>query len=469
MPIRRKWRREVEKTNLSDLPRIVIEFIKSQDFSPNQFPEICCRCNENLPFSVKVLDEEIGLSSIQNCLKDFFETHVGQGHGNFFIQIGEEKIDIPIENELKPVEKVNSSPVSLGQDTPVKKIIPAKEKPKFPRKELPEEATRSTLPKEGEEDTIPDPDIFKDDSFSQGAFLTSRSLFNSEVWYQNPLYVKAWIWMMGKANHQDVKRGNFTYHRGELYTTYMEFREALKFYQNREKVIPSMKQARAILDWFIKHSMIEKTPINFSPILSPSFHHLSTQLPNLEAVKRQTTRAYIGLRIKLIKYDPYQSLINYKGRPQGQTSKNELGQDKGRTRAGLGHYNKNDKNEISKKNGRASQKKDVDPGVNEFKNHWGETYQKETEQPYNFSHGKEGSLIRTLLHNHSLDSLKELVMKFFKDTQIREKVQQGKIGYTIGVFYQDINRLLSMKAMNPLEQAKREIYDGRKGNFKEKN
>jgi len=102
-----------------------------------------------------------------------------------------------------------------------------------------------------------------------------------------------------------------------------------------------------------------------------------------------------------------------------------------------------------KSNGRAS-KKDVDPRIKDFFNYWGETFLQETGQPYTFSYGKEGRLVKDLLKVHSLETIQEVTRAFFKDEQCKRR------GLTIGIFFQEINRLLSLKAMNPLEQAKRE-------------
>jgi hypothetical protein len=105
-------------------------------------------------------------------------------------------------------------------------------------------------------------------------------------------------------------------------------------------------------------------------------------------------------------------------------------------------------------------KKQTDPRVKEFLNYWGETFQKETGQPYVFSFGKDGNLIKNLLAVHDSSTLQDLTKTFFKDEQCKRR------GLTIGIFYQEINRLLSLKVMNPLEQAKREwaMQRGEKGN-----
>lgn len=111
--------------------------------------------------------------------------------------------------------------------------------------------------------------------------------------------------------------------------------------------------------------------------------------------------------------------------------------------------NKNDKNE--KNNMGRSSKKKSDPKVKEFFDYWGKIFQKETGQPYVFSFGKDGKLVKDLLKVHPLETLQEMIKAFFQDEQCRRR------GLTIGIFFQEINRLLSLKVMNPLEQAKREL------------
>ena len=120
--------------------------------------------------------------------------------------------------------------------------------------------------------------------------------------------------------------------------------------------------------------------------------------------------------------------------------------------------NKNDKNE--KKIGRASKKTDADPRIKEFETYWNETFTQETEHPYDFSYEKDGALVKRLLKNHSLDKLKELTLKFFRDSHMRDQVASGRIGFTIGVFFKDVPRLLSQMSMDPLEQARREREQG---------
>ena len=103
-------------------------------------------------------------------------------------------------------------------------------------------------------------------------------------------------------------------------------------------------------------------------------------------------------------------------------------------------------------NGRS--KKETDPQVKEFLNYWGETFLQETGQSYVFTYGKEGKLIKDLLKVHSFEALQNLTSQFFRDEQCKRR------GLTIGIFRQEVNRLLSLKGLDPLEQARRELLRG---------
>jgi len=96
-------------------------------------------------------------------------------------------------------------------------------------------------------------------------------------------------------------------------------------------------------------------------------------------------------------------------------------------------------------------KKETDPRVKDFLNFWGETYLQETGGPYVFAYGKEGDLVKDLLKVHSLETLEAMVKAFFQDEEAKRR------GFDIGTFKFMINRLGSRKAMDPLEQARREI------------
>lgn len=139
--------------------------------------------------------------------------------------------------------------------------------------------------------------------------------------------------------------------------------------------------------------------------------------------------------VTICNYEHYQGSQNDEGQSEGQGE----GKDRATSK---------EVKEVKKNIGRS--KKQTDPRVKEFFDFWGQTFLQETGEPYTFTGGKEGSLIKDLLKNHDLNKLQDLTLQFFKDEQCKRR------GLTIGIFRQEINRLIGIKAMDPLEQLRRE-------------
>ncbi len=139
--------------------------------------------------------------------------------------------------------------------------------------------------------------------------------------------------------------------------------------------------------------------------------------------------------ITICNYDYYQTPENYKGQAKGQ---------------GEGKQRATDNNVNNGRSNIGRSKKETDPRVNELLSYWREAFQKETGQPYHFVFVKDGKLVKDLLITHPIETLQEIIRAFFRDEQCKRR------GLTIGIFSQEINRLIGLKAMNPLEQAKRE-------------
>ena len=148
-----------------------------------------------------------------------------------------------------------------------------------------------------------------------------------------------------------------------------------------------------------------------------------------------------------IQSDTHYSIVTVCNYDLYQSTEEEEGTGKGTPKGQARDTNKNDKNKKNK-NGRS--KKETDPRVKDFLTYWKETFLQETGQPYTFSFGKDGGLVKNLLKVHSLQTLQEMTRAFFRDEQCKRR------GPTIGIFFQEINRLIGLKAMDPLEQAKRE-------------
>lgn len=151
----------------------------------------------------------------------------------------------------------------------------------------------------------------------KGGFIISRKIFESNIWIKDPLYLKVWIWIIGRANHSDNKKRGRHYKRGEFVTTYNEIIKDTSYYHNRSHISPSLKKIRIILEWLQCEGMILVKP-------------LKSGLDLTGADPTARTRAYIGIKIIVINYDTYQTIDNYKGR------------DTGRPFVQQGHNNKND-------------------------------------------------------------------------------------------------------------------------------
>jgi hypothetical protein len=154
-----------------------------------------------------------------------------------------------------------------------------------------------------------------------GGFTIARKIFHSNIWDRDPLYLKIWIWIIGRASYFDhEKKGKF-YERGEFVTTYGEISKANAYIKNKSRIFPTLKQVRIILKWLENKGMISVKPLKSEPFPTG-------------ADTTAGTRAYVGLKITVINYDTYQNLESYKGRhkgrhlsPQGQY--NNKGENKG--------------------------------------------------------------------------------------------------------------------------------------------
>lgn len=153
-------------------------------------------------------------------------------------------------------------------------------------------------------------------SIPGGSFNIARKIFESPIWIKPPLYLKVFLFLIGKANHSDIEKNGMLYKRGELVTTYDKIIKGVTYVQNRKWIFPTLKQVRRILDWLESEGMVLANPIQ-------------VERPT-GADPTASSRAYIGIRIVIINYDTYQTQISYKGR------------HKGRRTAELGHNNNNE-------------------------------------------------------------------------------------------------------------------------------
>ena len=63
-----------------------------------------------------------------------------------------------------------------------------------------------------------------------GKFFIHRNLFESDIWEKVPYFSKIWIWIIGRANYNEVKKGGQIFERGQFLTTIPEIIEANKWF-----------------------------------------------------------------------------------------------------------------------------------------------------------------------------------------------------------------------------------------------
>jgi len=237
----------------------------------------------------------------------------------------------------------------------------------------------------------------------EGWIKLHRKSVRSQV-FQNDGLWKLWTWCLLRANHEDAWVPVTT---------------------GRGKTQVLVKRGQFIFG--------RKTAAKALKMKPPTVQKRMQILANMQNLITQSNTHYSIVTI--LNYDLYQG-----------EGKDEVS-PKLSTKYQASITNKNDKNEKNN----IGRSKEPDHRVKDFLNYWGETFQKETGQPYVFTFGKDGKLIKSLLSVHDLPTLQDSIRAFFRDEQCKRR------GLIIGIFFQEINRLLGLKAMDPLEQAKREL------------
>jgi hypothetical protein len=241
----------------------------------------------------------------------------------------------------------------------------------------------------------------------EGWVKLHRKSIRSQV-FQNDGLWKVWTWCLMKANHED-------------------------------NWVP-IKTGKGMSEVFVERGQFifgRNTAAKELRMRPRTVHKRMVKLGNMQNCTLKSDTHYTVVTI--LNYELYQGSGKTKGTTQG---------------TGKGQARDTNKNYKNLKNKDMSGKNTPDPRVKEFFNYWGETFKKETGEGYTFSFKKEGQLARNLLRVHSLESIQEKARAFFRDEQCKRR------GLTIGIFFQEVNRLVSLKAMDPLEQAKRELARG---------
>jgi hypothetical protein len=144
-----------------------------------------------------------------------------------------------------------------------------------------------------------------------GCFLVARKIFGSCVMDWPPEWFKLWIWLIGKANHIEIREGGVTYHRGEVLTSYREM-----------QMVGGYK-----IGW--RKIKIPKSNIrNFCEALRKL--HM--------AVTKKSTRGFL---INIDKYALYQDIDSY----ERHNERHKRGTREAQTSSTINKNDKNDKND----------------------------------------------------------------------------------------------------------------------------
>ena len=164
----------------------------------------------------------------------------------------------------------------------------------------------------------------KEPLITGGYILLSRKLIESKIMKKPPLYLKVWVWLLLKAQHEPYKGLD----RGEWMTSVSEIQEAMSWMVGYRKTTPTYKQIRNVLDW----------------LRNPCEGNTNS---NTKDGMIGTTKGTHGIKIKILNYDFYQDPKNYEGHNERQRK----GTPKEMREATQGHnINKNDKNDKNNKN-----------------------------------------------------------------------------------------------------------------------
>ena len=239
----------------------------------------------------------------------------------------------------------------------------------------------------------------KDQAKSEGYVKLYRSSLHHPIFKDR----EAWhlfIYCLLKANH---KAGTVTFKRNPIHIDRGQFIFGLE--RASQDLGMSIAKIRSALEW----------------------------LTSLKVIARKTTNRFSI--ISICNYDLYQNPNKREKQADEQTEP----QKSDRHARTLREQSENSKQECKEVNNIGRSKKETDPRDKEFFDYWRETFQKETGQPYVFNFGKEGKLVKAILQVHPLETLQESTGAFFQDEQCKRR------GLTIGIFYQEINRLVGLK------------------------
>ncbi len=134
-------------------------------------------------------------------------------------------------------------------------------------------------------------------NFCNGAFILSRSIFDSDLWQKPPEYIKTWIYLLGKANHKERSYRGYFCGRGQYFCDYQELRDQLKYkigYRNKQYHENHMKNVMKFLRDTQRITTVKKprgilvTILNYDVYQSFESYEKTTEEANEETDCRPT-------------------------------------------------------------------------------------------------------------------------------------------------------------------------------------
>lgn len=174
------------------------------------------------------------------------------------------------------------------------------------------------------------------ENYKKGAFILSRSIFDSDIWFKPAYYIKIWIWLIGKANHSRKRLTGQRLFRGQCLVTIREIIEITKWYVGYRAEKLSKSQVERVLDYLRKNDMIETTKTTRGMIVTICNYDTYQWLKNNERNNERNDSETEPKRGEATIDNNYNKEKNYKKRERGDTlSFSKSKQTKGKAKSPL--------------------------------------------------------------------------------------------------------------------------------------
>jgi len=147
---------------------------------------------------------------------------------------------------------------------------------------------------------------------NNGFILISRKIFNSDIWSKPPLYLKVWLYLLGRAQYQQYKG----LQRGQLITSIPEIQEACTYFAGYRKEKPTKKKIADILSYL-------RNPYG------------GNGEGNAKDPMIVTTKVTHGMLVTICNFNVYQDPKYYEGNGDGNNEKSTKASRKPRQRPNI--------------------------------------------------------------------------------------------------------------------------------------